>query len=149
VDPEATSLERFLIAQEPVYHQVLAELSAGYKTSHWMWFVFPQLRGLGRSTTARFYGIDSKAEALAYWQHPVLGARLRSCAQCVLEVSPGKSAHDIFGSPDDLKFRSCLTLFQQVAPKEASLNLALVRFYGGLPDPRTLELLAGVELPRS
>jgi len=133
-------LHRFIAAQDPVYRQVCAELAAGRKTSHWMWFVFPQLHGLGLSATARFYGLASRAEALAYWQHPVLGARLRHCAQLVLDAM-GRTAHDIFGSPDDLKLRSCMTLFAAVAPEEPVFAQLLQRFYGGEPDPRTFALL--------
>lgn len=140
MNPPETDLHRFVAAQDPVYDQVCAELAAGRKTSHWMWFVFPQLRGLGRSATARFFGLASSAEALAYWQHPVLGARLRHCAQLVL-AAKGRTAHDIFGSPDDLKLRSCMTLFAAVAPEEPVFARVLRHFYGGELDPRTLALL--------
>lgn len=140
MNPPATELHRFIAAQDPVYGQVCAELAAGRKTSHWMWFVFPQLRGLGLSATARFYGLASRAEALAYWQHPVLGARLRHCAQLVLDAK-GRTAHDTFGSPDDLKLRSCMTLFAAVAAEEPAFAQVLQRCYGGAPDPRTLALL--------
>ncbi|MCR5885089.1 DUF1810 domain-containing protein [Rhizobacter sp. J219] len=133
-------LQRFVDAQAPVMAQVDAELSAGAKTGHWMWFVFPQLKGLGRSATAERYGIASQQEAAAYWAHPVLGPRLKRCVQRLLAV-PGKSAQQIFGSPDDLKFCSCLTLFETVAPGEPVWALALDRWYGGQRDPRTLELL--------
>lgn len=141
MDQAASSLERFLIAQEPVYEQVLAELSAASKTSHWMWFIFPQLRDLGRSSTARFYGIDSKAEALAYWQHPVLGSRLKECTGLVLAAPAGLTAHRIVGTPDDLKLRSCMTLFGAVAPVETAFGVVLQRFYAGVPDAATLALL--------
>lgn len=133
-------LQRFLAAQAAVLDDVRAELGAGRKTSHWIWFVFPQLTGLGMSATAQFYGLASFEEAQAYLAHPELGARLRECVALMLAV-PGKSAHAILGSPDDLKFRSCLTLFAQVAPDEALFRAALDRFYGGEPDARTLELL--------
>jgi uncharacterized protein (DUF1810 family) len=133
-------LQRFVDAQAPVMAQVDAELSAGAKKTHWMWFVFPQLKALGRSETAQRYGIASKQEAAAYWAHPVLGPRLKRCVQRVLAV-PDKRAHDIFGSPDDMKFRSCLTLFETVAPGEPVWSLALGRWYGGVRDARTLELL--------
>ncbi len=136
----ARDLRRFVDAQDPVFDAVCAELRAGRKTSHWMWFVFPQLRGLGHSETARRYGIASRAEALAYAQHPVLGPRLRQCTGLVLATA-GRSLHDIFGSPDDLKFRSSMTLFAEVLPQEPMFRLALDRFCGGRPDPRTLELL--------
>ena len=119
---------------------VRAELAAGAKTSHWMWFVFPQLRALGRSATARHYGIADRAEAAAYAAHPVLGPRLVECTRLVLGVH-GKSAHAIFGSPDDLKLCSCLTLFEAVAPAERVFAEALARYYEGRRDERTLELL--------
>jgi uncharacterized protein (DUF1810 family) len=134
-------LQRFVDAQAPVMAEVEAELSAGAKTSHWMWFVFPQLKALGRSATAQHYGLASRAEAAAYWAHPVLGPRLKRCLQRVLAV-PHKTAHEIFGSPDDLKFCSCLTLFEAVAPAETVWALALERWYGGVRDARTLAVLA-------
>ncbi len=133
-------LQRFVDAQAPVYARVEAELRAGRKASHWMWFVFPQLEGLGRSAMARHYGIASRAEAQAYWRHPLLGARLRQCSELVLAVE-GKSALQILGSPDDLKFRSCMTLFAQVAPDEPVFAAALQKYFGGEMDSRTLELL--------
>jgi uncharacterized protein (DUF1810 family) len=132
-------LQRFVDAQQGVYPQVRAELAAGCKRSHWMWFVFPQLKGLGRSATAQHYGIASKAEAQAYWAHPLLGARLRECTELVLAVE-GRSAHEIFGSPDDLKFRSCMTLFAQ-ATGEPLFTRALQKYCDGRPDEATLRLL--------
>ncbi len=137
-DPFA--LQRFVDAQDPVYAQVCAELRAGVKTSHWMWFVFPQHVGLGRSATAKHFGIASHAEGLAYWRHPVLGARLKACTGLVLSVQ-GRSAHQIFGSPDDLKFCSSMTLFEQVAPDEPLFGQALVKYFGGRRDALTLSLL--------
>lgn len=134
------SLQRFVEAQDSVYAVVLEELAAGKKTTHWMWFIFPQLKALGRSAIAKYFGIESRAEALVYWQHPVLGKRLKECTELVLAVDD-KTAHEIFGSPDDLKFRSCMTLFAQVAPGEPLFCQALERFYGGQPDENTLELL--------
>lgn len=134
-------LQRFVTAQDPVYDDVCAELRAGAKTSHWMWFVFPQLARLGRSATAKFFGIASRAEGEAYWRHPVLGARLVACTGLVVAVQ-GRSAHDIFHSPDDLKFCSSMTLFEQVAPEEALFAQALDKYFGGRRDARTLELLA-------
>ncbi|OGB02133.1 MAG: calpastatin [Burkholderiales bacterium RIFCSPHIGHO2_12_FULL_61_11] len=133
-------LERFVEAQDRVYASVCEELAAGEKTSHWMWFVFPQLKALGRSPIAKHFGIGSRDEALAYWKHPVLGPRLKECTKLVLAVGE-KTIHDIFGSPDDLKFRSCMTLFAQVAPDEPVFSQALERFFGGQPDERTLALL--------
>ena len=135
-------LDRFLEPQAPVYGQARSELAAAAKRSHWMWFIFPQLKGLGRTSTAQFYGIESKAEALAYWQHPVLGARLKECAELVLAAPSGATAHGIFGTPDDLKLRSCMTLFAAVAPGEAVFRDVLERFYEGEPDDATLEVLS-------
>jgi len=134
-------LERFIAAQNPVYERVRAELAAGAKSSHWMWFIFPQLRGLGRSATAEHFGLAGRAEAEAYLAHPVLGARLRECTQLVLTVA-GRSAQQIFGSPDELKFRSSMTLFAEVAPDEPAFRAALTRYFDGHGDPLTLQLLA-------
>ena len=139
-DPSDADLERFVTAQRPVYAAVCSELARGRKATHWMWFVFPQLRGLGRSDTAIHYGLASRAQALAYWRHPLLGARLRECTELVLATS-GRSAHQIFGSPDDLKFCSCMTLFAAVAEDDAPFDRALIRFYAGRRDPATLALL--------
>jgi uncharacterized protein (DUF1810 family) len=136
----ADGIERFVDAQDRVHDQVVAELRRGRKTSHWMWFVFPQLRGLGRSETARFYGLASADEARAYLAHPVLGPRLRECVALVLDVD-GRSVHEIFGSPDDLKLRSCLTLFAHIAPDDGLFQRALDRLFGGERDERTLALL--------
>jgi uncharacterized protein (DUF1810 family) len=137
---EDRSLQRFIDAQQPVWKTARAELAAGSKVSHWMWFVLPQMKDLGRSPTARFYGIADRDEALAYWRHPLLGARLRDAIDLMLAV-PAKSAHAILGSPDDLKFRSCLTLFEAVAPDDPRFEQALARFYDGERDPLTLDLL--------
>ena len=134
------SLERFVQAQEPVIEQVLAELRAGRKTSHWMWFVFPQLRGLGRSPTAQHFGIASRAEAEAYLRHPVLGPRLRQCTQLVNAVRK-RSIEEIFGYPDNLKFRSSMTLFANVTADNRVFADALNRYFGGEHDPLTLERL--------
>jgi len=133
-------LERFVEAQAPVYDQALKELRAGHKQSHWMWFVFPQIARLGHSVMAQTYAIQSLEEARTYLVHPVLGARLRECSQAVMDVQ-GKSAHDIFGSPDDLKFRSCLTLFAQVTPDETLFRDLLEKYFGGEADPLTLQKL--------
>ena len=133
-------LERFVLAQQPVYAQVLAELRDGRKRSHWMWFVFPQLRGLGHSAMAQRYGIASRDEAEAYWRHALLGSRLFECVGEVLALD-ATTAHAVFGSPDDLKWRSCLTLFEAVAPRAAVFGTALSRFYDGERDARTLQLL--------
>ena len=135
------SLERFVTAQAPIHDRALRELRAGRKQSHWMWFVFPQITGLGHSAMAQTYAIESLEEARAYLAHPLLGARLRECCEAVMAV-PGKSAHEIFGSPDDLKFRSCLTLFAHAAPDEALFYNLLEKYYDGDADEATLELLA-------
>lgn len=134
-------LQRFTQAQDRVYESVCNELALGEKTSHWMWFIFPQLKGLGHSPIAKHYGIESADEALAFWQHPVLGKRLLQCTELVL-AQPNTTARDIFGSPDDLKFKSCMTLFAQVAPAEPVFQQALQRFFGGKHDENTLKLLA-------
>ena len=141
-------LGRYVSAQQPVYASVCAELAAGNKRSHWMWFIFPQLRGLGSSPTARHFAISSLEEARAYLAHPLLGERLRECTRLVNGVA-GSTAGVIFGYPDYLKFRSCMTLFAHVAgdsPAAADriFGEALARYYGGEPDPLTRELLAGV-----
>ena len=132
-------LNRFIPAQDRVYDGVLDELAMGDKTSHWMWFIFPQLRELGHSANAKYFGIASRAEALAYLEHPLLGARLQECVNLLLSQRNG-DAHDIFGSPDDLKLRSCLTLFAAVSSVPC-FQLALQRFYAGKTDARTLQLL--------
>ncbi|MED5618818.1 DUF1810 domain-containing protein [Ideonella sp. BN130291] len=138
-------LNRFIDAQAPVIARVRAELAAARKASHWMWFVFPQLRGLGRSATALHYGIASREEALAYWQHPVLGPRLADCTALMLAVPAGRSALDVLGSPDDLKFRSSMTLFEQVAPETPLFAQALERYFGGERDALTLQLLSSAD----
>jgi uncharacterized protein (DUF1810 family) len=132
-------LERFVKAQAPRYAQALAELTAGAKRSHWMWFVFPQLKGLGSSPTAVAFAIASLAEARAYLAHPVLGPRLNECTQCVLAL-PECTAAQVFGHPDDLKFRSCMTLFAY-ADREGPWRAGLARYFAGEEDPRTRELL--------
>ena len=135
-------LDRFLMAQAPAYDIALAELIGGRKLTHWMWFIFPQLQGLGRSSMAQRYGISSLDEARAYLAHPVLGQRLRECVIAVLD-SGETSLHSIFGSPDDLKFCSSVTLFSVAAEgHEASFDAALKKFCQGAKDERTLALLA-------
>jgi uncharacterized protein (DUF1810 family) len=135
-------LERFVVAQAPVYERVRAELAAGAKASHWMWFIFPQLRGLGRSAMAEHFGLVGRAEAEAYLAHPVLGVRLRECTRLVLDVR-NRTVHEIFGSPDDLKFRSSMTLFATVAPEEPQFRQALDRSFGSRPDTLTEQMLGG------
>jgi uncharacterized protein (DUF1810 family) len=134
------NLERFVCAQDVIYPQVLSELRAGYKTSHWMWFIFPQIRGLGRSPVSLEYAISSLAEAAAYLQHPVLGPRLKECTRLVLDVE-GRSAEEIFGSPDDMKFRSSMTLFAQASTNEDIFTRALRQYFRGAPDQLTLDRL--------
>lgn len=134
-------LERFVTAQAPVFDTVLDELRAGRKRSHWMWFVFPQLRGLGHSPTARFYGISGLDEARAYLAHPLLGPRLDLCTSTVVATA-APSLHAIFGSPDDMKFRSCVTLFSLAAAEADNVFCrALDRWCQGQPDERTLALI--------
>ena len=134
------NLARFLQAQAPVYAQVLAELRDGRKRSHWMWFVFPQLAGLGYSAMAQFYAIATLEEAKAYLADPVLGARLRECAGLVLAVD-GRSIHEIFGSPDDLKFHSSMTLFGHADPADGVFLQCLQKYFAGREDAQTLALL--------
>ncbi len=137
---------RFCEAQAPVWNQVLRELRAGRKSGHWMWFIFPQLLGLGHSRAAQFYALASIEEADAYLREPVLGARLRECTRLVNETQ-GRTIEEIFGHPDDLKFHSCMTLFARAGTLgEASaenqvFRAALKQYFGGREDPRTLELL--------
>jgi uncharacterized protein (DUF1810 family) len=133
-------LGRFVDAQEPVFASVLSELRSGRKRGHWMWFIFPQIRGLGRSSTAEYYAIGSLAEAQAYLKHPVLGPRLVECCRLV-NIIEGRTATEIFGYPDDLKFRSSLTLFARAAPGQSVFAEALAKYFGNEPDPSTLARL--------
>ena len=135
-------LQRFVDAQDRggTYDRALQELRDGRKTSHWMWFVFPQIAGLGRSPTAQRYAISSLDEARAYLAHPVLGPRLREAAQLAVAV-PGRTASEVFGYPDDLKLRSSMTLFARAAPDDSVFTEVLDRYFGGDPDPRTVDLL--------
>ncbi|HUJ22051.1 MAG TPA: DUF1810 domain-containing protein [Bryobacteraceae bacterium] len=135
------NLRRFVDAQDPVYERVRQELRGGRKSSHWMWFIFPQLRGLGQSQMAHTFGISSREEAQAYLEHPVLGSRIRECTRLVNLVE-GRSIEQIFGYPDDLKFRSSMTLFASVQAEDPVFQDALKKYFGGEPDARTLELLA-------
>jgi uncharacterized protein (DUF1810 family) len=134
------NLQRFVDAQDPVYAQVCKELRAGEKTTHWMWFIFPQVRGLGHSATATHFAITSREEAKAYLEHPILGTRLRECTEIVNGVD-GKSVSQIFGYPDDLKFHSSMTLFNTTAPDESIFQRALAKYFHGAIDQRTIELL--------
>jgi len=135
------NLHRFLDAQERVYDAVLDELRAGRKASHWIWFIFPQIAGLGHSGMAQQFAIASLDEAKAYLQHPVLGFRLHECTQLVLDVN-GRSAEEIFGYPDNLKFRSCMTLFMAATTDNKIFKDALLKYFDGEPDTLTLDLLA-------
>jgi uncharacterized protein (DUF1810 family) len=135
-----SDLERFVQAQQPVIGQVLKELRTGRKASHWMWFVFPQLEGLGRSPMARRFAIASREEAAAYLAHPVLGPRLRECTRLVNEVE-GRGIEEIFGHPDELKFHSCMTLFAQASADDRVFIEALRKYFAGEYDPLTLERL--------
>lgn len=139
-NPDPFALERFVAVQAGVIDRVLGELRAGRKQSHWMWFIFPQIAGLGRSPTAVHYAIASLDEARAYLAHPILGERLRECTRLVLDVK-GKSAHDIFGSPDDLKFHSSMTLFAAAASGEQIFSQALEKYFAGRGDDVTLDRL--------
>lgn len=134
-------LSRFVEAQRSTYERALAELRGGRKRSHWMWYVFPQLAGLGHSATSHRYAIANADEAKAYLEHPLLGPRLVECAGAVLEVT-GRSAYEIFGSPDDLKLHSCATLFARVSPPGSVFAGLLAKYFGGLEDERTVRLLA-------
>lgn len=133
-------LNRFIDAQRAVYPDVLEELRSGRKRSHWMWFIFPQLAGLGHSETSRFYAISGAAQATAYLNNPLLGARLLECTRTVLERS-GQSARAMFGTPDDMKLRSCMTLFASVAPEQVCFQQVLDRFFDGETDAKTIALL--------
>lgn len=134
-------LNRFVEAQEGVYEQTLAEIRGGRKRSHWMWFIFPQIDGLGSSPTARRYAIKSRAEAEAYLAHPLLGPRLVECAGAAAAVPGTASALDVFGSPDDLKLRSSATLFACVSDDGSVFDRVLGRYFRGERDPATLRLL--------
>lgn len=133
-------LQRFVNAQDPVYDTVIAELRAGRKRTHWIWFIFPQLRGLGRSPTAQHYGIASREEAVVYLAHHVLGPRLRECTRLVLAIE-GRSIGEAFGAPDDLKLRSSMTLFARCTDDNADFLAVLDKFYGGEQDPATVSRL--------
>lgn len=134
------NLERFVEAQAAVYSTVVKELKSGRKASHWMWFIFPQLAGLGRSATAREFAIASADEAAAYLAHPLLGARLRECGALALAID-GKEVAEIFAPPDDLKLHSSMTLFAEIAPDEAVFQDCINKFFDGEPDQATLDLL--------
>lgn len=134
------NLNRFVQAQEPDYDQALSEIRAGRKRSHWMWYVFPQFTGLGSSPTSAHYAIKSVQEATAYLDHPVLGPRLLECAEAALQIE-GRSALEIFGSPDDMKLRSCATLFASVSPEDSVFHRIIDKYFAGERDVRTIELI--------
>jgi uncharacterized protein (DUF1810 family) len=138
--PDPFNLERFISAQAAIYPQVLAELGAGCKRGHWIWFIFPQMKGLGRSAQSEYYGIGSLEEAAAYTRHPLLGPRLIECTQLVNQVE-GRTIREILGSPDDLKFHSSMTLFARAAEDATVFNDALKKYFNGEADPLTLALL--------
>lgn len=132
--------DHFVKAQDDIYEEVVAELSNGKKTSHWMWFIFPQLKGLGKSAMAERYAIDSVEQARRYWEHPLLGKRLINCTQLVIHVQ-NRTVDEIFGSPDNLKFHSSMTLFAVAIPDEPVFKLALEQYFAGRHDLKTIELL--------
>lgn len=134
-------LQRFVDAQRPIYDRALAELNAGHKQSHWMWFIFPQIAGLGRSETARRYAIQNAEEAKAYVEHPLLGPRLEECAHALLAHAE-RPARQILGSPDDMKLHSSMTLFAAVAPEREVFKKVLDAFFAAQPDSATLSRLA-------
>jgi len=140
-EPDLFDLNRFVRAQEHDYARALQELRCGRKRSHWMWYIFPQFRGLGSSATSRRYAIGSVAEAQAFLQHPILGPRLRECAAAILAI-PNRSATEILGSPDDLKLRSSATLFAHVSPPGSEFEHILQKYWQGEPDRATLDLLS-------
>ncbi|MFI5342276.1 MAG: DUF1810 domain-containing protein [Candidatus Methylomirabilales bacterium] len=140
-DPYA--LTRFVRAQENDYEQALSEIRTGRKRTHWMWYIFPQFDGLAFSSTSKYYSIKSVAEAKAYLDHPLLGPRLLECAEAAVRVE-GRSATDIFGTPDDLKLRSCATLFACVSPRDSVFDRLLAKYYRGERDDKTLQLLGSV-----
>ena len=144
--PPAVDLGRFLEAQAPVIERALGELRAVAKRTHWMWFVFPQLEGLGRSATARRFALGSRAEAEAYLRHPVLGGRLRECTRAVNALE-GRRIGEIFAPPDDLKFHSCMTLFAHAGADNREFREALGKYFGSVEDERTLERLRAVDGP--
>ena len=137
---DSYDLQRFVDAQQPVYDKVCAELRQGAKRSHWMWFIFPQIKGLGHSATAQKFAISSLAEARAYLEHPLLGPRLRECSRLVAAVD-GRTIDDILGFPDNMKFRSSMTLFSLAAPDELVFKDCLGKYFAGEADPATLAQL--------
>lgn len=139
--PDPYNLSRFVQAQGHDYDQALSEIRAGRKRSHWMWYVFPQFSGLGSSPTSAHYAIKSVLEATAYLAHPILGPRLRECAEAALQIE-GRSALEVFGSPDDMKLRSCATLFASVSLEGSVFHRIIDKYFGGERDVRTIDLMA-------
>ena len=139
--PDRFDLDRFVRAQESDYKQALEEITGGRKRSHWMWYIFPQFAGLGLSSTSQHYAIGSLDEARAYLAHPILGPRLIECAEATLNVK-GRSAHDMFGAPDDMKLRSSATLFVLVSPDDSVFHRVLEKYFEGKRDQRTLDLVS-------
>lgn len=137
---DAFNLQRFVIAQNGGYGTVLQELRSGHKRGHWMWYIVPQIEGLGGTATSHKYAISSRDEARAYWEHPVLGSRLSECTQLVVNVED-RTAEQIFAYPDNLKFRSCMTLFERSAPDPAIFRAALLKHFGGEPDQLTFGII--------
>ena len=137
---DSFALSRFVQAQEDVYEHVIAELQSGKKRSHWRWFIFPQFDGLGFSATSRHFAIKNLEEAKAYLEHPILGARLLACAEAVMGIE-GRTAHEIFGSPDDTKLKSCATLYACVSAPGSIFDRLLVKYYQGKRDEKTLKLV--------
>jgi uncharacterized protein (DUF1810 family) len=133
-------LNRFVRAQEHDYERALSEIKSGRKRTHWMWYIFPQIDGLGFSSTAKHYAIKSLTEAKAYLEHPTLGPRLLACAEAVVRIED-RSATEIFGTPDDMKLRSCATLFARVAPRDSVFERLLTKYYRGERDGKTLQIL--------
>ncbi|MDE3212001.1 MAG: DUF1810 domain-containing protein [Bacteroidota bacterium] len=141
---EGYHFERFVRAQQDSYPAALAEVASGRKRTHWMWYIFPQIRGLGMSETSRYYSINDLAEAQAYLDHPVLGARLLEISQTLLTLK-SNDAHQVFGSPDDLKLRSSMTLFAQLPDSPEVFQQVLDKFFGGQKDARTLQILGALK----
>ena len=137
---DSYELSRFVRAQQVDFERALAEIQAGKKRTHWMWYIFPQLDGLAFSATSKYYAIKSMEEARAYLEHPLLGPRLRQCAEAAHRIE-GRSATEIFGSPDDMKLKSCATLFACVSPPSSLFERLLAKYYGGERDDKTLRLL--------
>ena len=137
----ADNLNRFIKAQDESYDEIIRELKNGEKVTHWMWYVFPQIAGLGQSATAKFYAIQDPSEAQAYLDHPILGKRLLECTKIVMSLR-GKSANTIFGDIDAMKFRSSMTLFMSVLGSDSVFQEAIEKYFEGEPDPKTLDILS-------